>query len=182
MRLEYDAAVNCAYLRVGRRKSPRPARQLTIDPTTIADLDASGRLIGIEFLAADRAFTADELHAAKSPVIWLSVKAAAAEAGLSPSTLRVLIHNGRLPARKEGRDNRIALHDLWTYLEGRHGGGEPPRPRPAKVSRAGTDASSADIRATTTTARRSTTPSQRSTSPSRRHPVPRPKDLTPRPT
>ena len=44
---------------------------------------------------------------------------AAAEFGLQPSTLRVLINNGRLEATKLGRDWFVTRKAMRTYLESR---------------------------------------------------------------
>ena len=45
---------------------------------------------------------------------------AAGLAGLSPTTLRVQIRNGRLRARKQGRDWFVTRADLARYLKSRH--------------------------------------------------------------
>jgi excisionase family DNA binding protein len=49
----------------------------------------------------------------------LTLKEAAEDSGLSPATLRVQIHNGRLVAVKRGRDWLVSPAALQAYLESR---------------------------------------------------------------
>jgi hypothetical protein len=49
----------------------------------------------------------------------LTLPEAAAEAGLNPGTLRVQIHNGRLEAKKIGRDWVVTRAALRDYLNNR---------------------------------------------------------------
>lgn len=57
----------------------------------------------------------------------LSTRDAAAVLGFHPEHVRRLIRSGRLRARRERGDYRIAVNDLWPMLEARHR--EPGRRR-----------------------------------------------------
>lgn len=111
-----------------------------IAPDVYVDFDREGRLLAIEILGASGWYPRAVLEELASPVTWLSLKKAAAQAKLSPTTLRVQIRNGRLKAKKEGTDWLVAEHELWNYLENRAPTGRPgdaarvqrPRARPAK--------------------------------------------------
>lgn len=50
------------------------------------------------------------------PAPLLTLGEAAAIAGLSPTTLRVQIHNGQLQARKMGRDWVVTRRELERYI------------------------------------------------------------------
>jgi excisionase family DNA binding protein len=79
----------------------------------------------IEILDASRFASADDLRTLDSARENLTLAEASKESGLAPDTLRSLIHKKRLPATKEGRDWKVSLADLYTYLESRdtRGGG-----------------------------------------------------------
>lgn len=56
-------------------------------------------------------------HQMAGPESWglLSVADAAAELGISPATIRVQIHNGRIEATRVGRDNYISRTEIERY-------------------------------------------------------------------
>ena len=60
----------------------------------------------------------------------LTLPQAAEEAGLSPGTLRVQIHNGRLEATKLGRDWVVTRAALRIYLDNRAPQGRRAKRRP----------------------------------------------------
>jgi excisionase family DNA binding protein len=132
LRVTYDPLVDA--LAIALVPGARHARAVRIQPNVIAHFDAARRLVEVEILGASAAYSAAELAAFGGPVDWLTLKEAAAEAGLAAGTLRVLIRNGKLPAVKRGHDWHVGRAALWTYLENRDPRGRPsPRaPRPRK--------------------------------------------------
>jgi len=59
----------------------------------------------------------------------MTLAEAAREAGLTPDTLRRQAAEGRLEARKRGRDWLVSPAALWTYLDGRAPSGRAPASR-----------------------------------------------------
>jgi len=109
-------------------------RTVPVTGDIVQDFDAQGRLIGIEILNASQYYDAAALARLGSPEELLTLVEAGAEAGLSPTTLRVQIRNGRLHGVKRGRDLMVARHELWNYLARRRGEPEAPA-RPATKRR-----------------------------------------------
>lgn len=102
----------------------------------LIDVDPNGRVLGIEVLDASTRFDADTLASLRVPEVRLTLAEAAAESGLSPSTLRVQLNSGRLSGKKQGRDWTVTLADLWNHLESRAASGRPARSRKARRLRA----------------------------------------------
>lgn len=75
------------------------------------------RLTAIEILGASAFFAPETLARFVAPITELTLAQAAKESKRSASTLRVQINQGRLPARKQGRDWLVKRSDLWNYLE-----------------------------------------------------------------
>lgn len=94
------------------------------------------QLMGFEILGAS-AFFAPEVLARFGPAaIEHTLAEAAALAKLNPTTLRVLVNQGKLPARKKGRDWLVKESDLWNYVESRSPAGRPAAdPKARKVRR-----------------------------------------------
>jgi excisionase family DNA binding protein len=123
MKIEYDEDVDA--LAISFTKRPRSARTTTVAKGINLDFDSKGKLVAIEILDASRFASADNLRRLDSAREDLTLAEASKESGLEANTLRSLIHKKRLPATKEGRDWKVSLADLYTYLESRdtRGGG-----------------------------------------------------------
>jgi excisionase family DNA binding protein len=123
MRIEYDADVDA--LAISFTKRPRSARTTTVAKGINLDFDAKGKLVVIEILNASRFASTDSLGKLDSAREELTLAEASKESGLEADTLRSLIHKKRLRATKDGRDWKVSLADLYTYLESRdtRGGG-----------------------------------------------------------
>ena len=133
----YDHEADALYVRFGVPRVPASTRLLA--PGIMADVDADGQLIGLELLDASTRVSADALSDLGAPTTWLSLIEAGEVANLSPTTLRVQLHNGRLDGEKRGRDWFIARHVLLNYLEEveeRSRAATPAQAEPAKVPRA----------------------------------------------
>jgi excisionase family DNA binding protein len=117
MRIEYDDQVDA--LAITFTKRPRSANTTTVAKGINLDFDAKGKLVVIEILDASRFATADSLKKLDSAREELTLAEASKECGLEADTLRSLIHKKRLPATKDGRDWKVSLADLYTYLESR---------------------------------------------------------------
>ncbi len=111
------------------------ARMVRLAPGVNADFDGAGRLIGVEVLRAGERYDRAALEHLAAPTEFLTLAEAAKESGLSPATLRVQLHKGRLTGAKRGRDWVIATHELWNYLEGRQPRGRPPATRKGRQIR-----------------------------------------------
>ncbi|MGE0355119.1 MAG: DUF2283 domain-containing protein [Gemmatimonadales bacterium] len=131
MRFTYSPTADA--LAVELAPEAKTASSRTLGEGIQADFDAGGRLITLEILNASQHYPAPALEALGSPPEYLTLTAAAKECGLAPATLRKQVHNGRIPATKQGRDWLIARHDLLAYLESRDPRGRPARQSPANV-------------------------------------------------
>jgi len=102
------------------------ARTHELAPGVHVDLTPDGRLTSVEVLDASSRYPVESLRTLQSPADWMSLVEAAGESGLKPATLRRQVLNGRLAARKRGRDWLVSAAALWTYLENRAPSGRPP--------------------------------------------------------
>ena len=118
-RATYDPSVDAYYLEFAATRGRVTTHE--VEPGVYLDLGPSGRLLAIEVLDASERLPRALLEGAASAEEWLTLADAAAEAGLSPTTLRVQIRNGRLTARKQGRDWLVSHAALETYLINRDG-------------------------------------------------------------
>jgi excisionase family DNA binding protein len=123
MKIEYDKNVDALAISFAER--PRSARTETVAEGINLDFNSRGKLVMIEVLDASRFASREKLSELSSPAESLTLAEASTESGLSADTLRSLIHKKRLPATKDGRDWKVTLADLYTYLESRdsRGGG-----------------------------------------------------------
>lgn len=124
MKITYDPGVDA--LAIHFVANPKSARTEEVSEGINLDFNAKGKLVAIEILDASRFAPAATLGKLDSAREDLSLADAAEESGLSPDTLRSLIHKKRLPAAKEGRDWKVSRADLYNYLESRdaRGGGK----------------------------------------------------------
>lgn len=136
MQLTYDATVDAFQLELA--PGTRVAKTIEWGPGVHVDVDARGRVLGIEVLDASTHFDVASLATLRPPVVTLSLVEAADESGLSAATLRVLLNSGRLVGRKQGRDWTVTLSDLYTYLESRAPSGRPAKSRKARRRIGGT--------------------------------------------
>ena len=123
MKIEYSKDVDA--LAISFVDRPRSARTKKVFEGINLDFDSKGRLVMIEILDASRFASPETLSELPATSRELTLAEAAKESGLEPDTLRRLINNRRLKARKVGRDWKVELADLYTYLESRdaRGGG-----------------------------------------------------------
>ena len=105
------------------------ARTREIAPGIHVDLTRDGRVTAVEVLDASARYPLPSLRALESPVDWMTLAEAAREAGLQADTLRRQAANGRLEARKRGRDWLVSRAALWTYLDSRAPSGRAPASR-----------------------------------------------------
>jgi excisionase family DNA binding protein len=124
MRITYDHDVDALSIEFVDR--PRSARTEEISEGINFDYSGRGKLIAIEILDASRFASAEDLKKLPATSTPLTLQEAAMESGLEADTLRSLIHKKRLKARKVGRDWKVDLAELYTYLESRdaRGGGK----------------------------------------------------------
>ena len=113
--LTYDPAVDAFALQLSNGKGRIISREIA--PGIYVDFDSRDRIIALEILDASHHVPRANLKRLRSPAEYLTLREAAKESGLSPTTLRVQIRNGRIPATKKGRDWLIEGTDLWNYLE-----------------------------------------------------------------
>lgn len=130
MRMTYSPDADALGIRLASGAKDVRTRELA--PSTFADFDADGRLVGIEVLNASTRYELAELERLESPAFWLTLAQAAKESKLAVTTIRNQIINGRLPGKKQGRDWVVARHDLWNYLENRAPQGRPAAKRAAR--------------------------------------------------
>jgi excisionase family DNA binding protein len=123
MKIEYDKDVDA--LAISFVDRPRSARTKEVAEGINLDFNKKGELVAIEILDASRFASQESLGKLPATSDELSLAEAAKESGLEPDTLRRVINNGRLKARKDGRDWKVELADLYNYLESRdsRGGG-----------------------------------------------------------
>lgn len=126
MKITYDANVDALAIQFVER--PRSARTEEVGEGINFDFNSRGKLIAIEILDATRFAPQQDLKQLPKTSTELTLQEAAKETKgqLEPDTLRSLIHKGRLKGRKVGRDWKVELADLYTYLESRdaRGGGK----------------------------------------------------------
>jgi excisionase family DNA binding protein len=124
MRITYDQDVDA--LSIDFVDQPRSARTEEVFEGVNLDFNAKGKLVAIEVLDASRFASKEGLKRLPATSNEVSLAEAAKESGLESDTLRSLIHKKRLKARKDGRDWKVELADLYTYLESRdaRGGGK----------------------------------------------------------
>jgi excisionase family DNA binding protein len=124
MRITYDKDVDA--LSIDLVDQARSASTKEVAEGINLDFDKKGNLVAIEILDASRFGSAASLAKLPATSNELTLAEAAKESGLEPDTLRSLINKKRLPARKEGRDWKVELSDLYNYLESRdsRGGGK----------------------------------------------------------
>jgi uncharacterized protein YuzE len=144
MRITYSEGADAVYVELATNQAS--ARTQEIVPGVLADLDAAGRVLGLEILDASRWYPRTELEALETPVEWLTLAQAAvvaAELGepIQPATLRSQVAKGKLQADKRGRDLVVARHELLNYLgrrspQGRRAGGATRQGSPVGVSAA----------------------------------------------
>ena len=115
--------------------SSRGALTHEIAPGIHADVTPDGRLTSVEVLDASARYPVDTLRSLCSPEDWMTLSEAARESGLKPATLRRQVLNGRLEARKHGRDWWVSAAALWTYLDNRAPSGRPPTTRKGRQVR-----------------------------------------------
>lgn len=128
----YDPVADAMYIRIWDI-APRGVTTRRIEPGV--SIDYIGEMpIGVEILNVSTRVTPAELKKyMKLPTgdVDLTIAEAVNESGLAAQTLRAQISNGRLQAKKRGRDWLISRTALLNYLESRD-----TRGRPAKATRA----------------------------------------------
>lgn len=129
MQATYDAEADALSITLleGER-----ARTVKVAPGILAHFDGDKRLLELEVLGASMQYAKDVLAELTSPAEPLTLAAAAKEFGLSPSTLRNQVLNGKLPAMKSGRDWVVTRAAMLTYLDNRAPSGRQARKKKAR--------------------------------------------------
>lgn len=107
----------------------------TTAPGILLHFDKAGHLIELEVIGASEYLPRTELETLSSPAEWLTLSEAAKDSGLSMQTLKVQIHNKRLPGQKRGGIWMVTRAALWTYLENRGPTGDRPASRKGRRTR-----------------------------------------------
>ncbi|MEX0692393.1 MAG: DUF2283 domain-containing protein [Gemmatimonadales bacterium] len=131
--LTYDPEADALGLWVPAPSSDAVTREVA--PGVYVDLTPEGRLAGLQVLDASQHYPTAALARLDSPAHWLTLPEAAREAGLRADSLRRQIRNGRLSARKHGRDWVVSEAALWTYLDRRAPSGRKPASRKGRAIR-----------------------------------------------
>ena len=122
MEIHYDPSVDAVGIRFTTGFGKR-LRTVEVAPGVHIDLDAENHVVAFELLDASDHIPLEALTRLPSGEIMLTLAEAAKESGHSPATLRVLINQGRLKGKKQGRDWLVSLTDVWNYLESREARG-----------------------------------------------------------
>ena len=112
--LTYDPKVDARAIQLSHGKGRPISREIA--PGIYVDFDSRDRIVALEVLDASHHVPRANLQRLESPEEYLTLREAAKESGLSPTTLRVQIRNGRIRATKKGRDWLINDTDLENYL------------------------------------------------------------------
>lgn len=135
MLVTYDPDVDALYFEL-RALGSRKITQREVASGVILDIGPRGEISGLEILAASRFGTPRDLARFARPSSGLRLSEAAAYSGLKAASLRNQILNGRLRARKNGRDWQVDLNDLEAYLAGRDARGRrSPTEKPVRRAR-----------------------------------------------
>jgi uncharacterized protein YuzE len=120
MRFTYDPEVDILMVRLrSLRDGETVAATREISAGVIMDFDDEGNPLDIEILDAAARYGADRMAAYDIHMALLPLSEAAEIAGLSPTTLKLQIHNGKLQAKKVGRNWVTTEAWLREYLIGR---------------------------------------------------------------
>jgi uncharacterized protein YuzE len=98
---------------------------LEVRPGVHLDFDEDGRLVALELLDASFHLPRDVLAKIAAPSTPLTLEEAEKASGLSASTWRVMLNNGRVKGKKVGSVWTIEKADVWNYLESRDARGRP---------------------------------------------------------
>lgn len=126
MQITYDPSVGA--LTVELAPAAASQRTVRVGPHCRVDLDRDGRPVAVEILDAPALYPIAALERLGATGAEFSLAEIGAEYGLDPSTLRHQIRNGRLEARKVGRDWKIKRSAMETYLEQRAPSGRRAQP------------------------------------------------------
>lgn len=133
MKFTYDPEVDALNVELLAGES---ARTVELTPNVFADLDANGRLLSVEVLAASESYPPYLIAELRSPEEWLTLKDAAKVSGISATTLRVQLNHGRIQGKKVGREWTITRAALLNYLDSRAPAGKPARAKRGRRQRA----------------------------------------------
>ncbi len=134
MKAEYDGEADAFAIQF--QEGGRDVRTLEVAPGIYLDMNEQGQLMALEVLEASKHFSPDVLARLPLPTMkMLSLVEAAEESGLSETTLRRQIGQGRIAAEKRGRDWVIDELVLTNYLESRERSGRLPAKRKARIAR-----------------------------------------------
>jgi uncharacterized protein YuzE len=124
VQIQYDREADALAIEFVER--PDVSRTVKVTDTVRLDFDRDGRLVVLELLDASFHVPRRALERLAPTTDWLTLQEAAAESGLSPTTLRVQLNHGRLKGEKRGRDWFVDGAALFTYLDSRSARGRPP--------------------------------------------------------
>lgn len=105
MRFTYDPEVDVLMIYLQEiSEGQTVGRTVKVNDVMLIDLDHKGNPIDIEILDASSRYEAETLSNFDINLALLSLSEAAERAGLSANTLKLQVHNGRLKAKKVGRN------------------------------------------------------------------------------
>jgi uncharacterized protein YuzE len=148
IQMTYDGAADALMIELSPDAMSAKTKQVA--PGVRLDFDASGRVIGVEILAASFHVPRADLEHLPTGAELLTLEEAARESGRAASTLRVQLNAGRLKGVKRGRDWYVDATDLLNYVETL----SPRGRRPAKPAGGGDASPRRKARASATKASR----------------------------
>jgi uncharacterized protein YuzE len=105
---------------------------LEVRPGVYLDFDEDDRLVAIELLDASFHVPKEVLAKIAAPSHPVTLEEAEKESGLSASTWRVMLNNGRVQGKKVGSVWTMELVDVWNYIASRDARGRRPVKRKAR--------------------------------------------------
>lgn len=121
--LEYDAEADVVTVTMAQAR--RRPRTIEFRPGLLGDFDGTDRLVRLQVHEASRHYSRGELDAFAPMDDTMTLREASRLYGLAVTTLRDRIADGRLAARKVGRDWMVTGDAVETYLNSRGPAGRP---------------------------------------------------------
>lgn len=115
--MKYSREVDA--LAIVMRAGGRSERTVQVTPGLRIDFDARDRVVQIELLDASVHIPREALDQLPASSVKFTLAEAYAETGITPSTLRVQLNNGRIRGEKAGRDWLIDAASLEEYVASR---------------------------------------------------------------
>lgn len=127
MRFTYDPEVDILMVRLRALEAGETvAKTRQVSDGVMMDFDADGNPVSLEIMDAAEKYGVDQMSSYDINTAMLPLAEAAEIAGLSPTTLKLQIHNGKLKARKVGRNWVTTEAWLREYLISRRYNAKQP--------------------------------------------------------